>query len=686
MRSLAIGLLVLAPLLSTAQKKTLSFNQLLGGDYPSGILNDLPEIEGWADDDHYLETRNGQLMSVDAKTGKAAPYTMAADTAPSPPQIKDARNITLSPDHQFAAYTKADNNLYTTEIATGKETALTSDGSAVILNGYASWVYYEEILGRASHYKAFWWSPDSKSIAYMRFDDSQVPVFPIYVADGQHGYLEMQRYPKAGDTNPQVKIGVTPVATAKTVWADFDPANDQYFGTPFWTPAGELWVQWMNRGQDSLIVYAVNNGNGSKRQLFLETQPTWIALDDDRFTFLSAGKGAIVESDKDGWQNLYLHDATGKQVNAITKGSYWGTSIFYVDEKNKQVYFGARKEDPSRFDIYKASLDGKSATRLSAGPYSYEGVMASPTAKYFITTYSNISTAPVMVLMDNKGKIVREIANMKGPSFGEYAFPVTKLVKVKSDDGRYDLPMTVTYPLNFDSTKKYPVWISIYGGPNAGTVYDRWKQPAGFQQWWAQEGVIQVAMDNRASGYFGKKGLNEIYKQLGKHEIEDYMTLANWLKAKSWVDPARIGITGGSFGGYITCMALTYGADVFTHGIANYSVTNWQLYDSHYTERFMNTPKENPDGYRITSPINYASKYKGLIRIVHGTTDDNVHMQNSIQLIDTLQNLNKHFEMMIYPNQRHGIRQPKYAHNLMETIRFVYKNMLQKEMPAAFGK
>ncbi|MBO9571518.1 MAG: S9 family peptidase, partial [Chitinophagaceae bacterium] len=194
----------------------------------------------------------------------------------------------------------------------------------------------------------------------------------------------------------------------------------------------------------------------------------------------------------------------------------------------------------------------------------------------------------------------------------------------------------------------------------------------------AQDGVVQIAMDNRSSGHFGRKGINYIFKQLGKYEIEDYIDCAKWIRSQSWADTSRIGITGGSFGGYITCMALTYGADIFTHGIAQYSVTDWKLYDSHYTERFMKTPQENPEGYRITSPINYADKYKGVLRIVHGSTDDNVHMQNSIQLIDKLENLNKSFELMIYPNQRHGIRPPKAFHNLNETIKFVNRYMLGK--------
>jgi dipeptidyl-peptidase-4 len=207
----------------------------------------------------------------------------------------------------------------------------------------------------------------------------------------------------------------------------------------------------------------------------------------------------------------------------------------------------------------------------------------------------------------------------------------------------------------------------------------------GLTQWWAQEGIIQVVMDNRSSGHFGRKGMNYVFKKLGIWEIEDYLSCAKWLKTQPWVDNSKIGITGGSYGGYITCLALTYGSDVFTHGIANYSVTDWQLYDSHYTERFMKTPEQNPEGYKNTSVMTYAWKYKGGLRIVHGSTDDNVHMQNSIQLIDVLQDMNKSFEFMIYPNQRHGIGNTKARHNLTETCRFIYKHLLGKELPKEFN-
>ncbi|WP_207512187.1 S9 family peptidase [Longitalea luteola] len=688
-KGMLLPCLLLIAITSHAQKN-FTFDQIFRNG-ETNVVKPLPVVKGWADDTHYLLSQkdaDGKLTTymVDVKTGQSVPYPNV-DISQLNPSVKipDGINITFSPNKKWAAYTKKDNNLYVLNVASGQETALTTDGSSTILNGYASWVYYEEILGRATRYKAFWWSEDSKRICFMRFDDSQVPVYPIYVADGQHGYLENTRYPKAGDKNPEVKIGIVTVNPGETVWADFNAKDDQYFGTPVWSPDGQLWVQWMNRKQNNLKVYNIDLTNGSKKEVYNEQQETWIDLDEyERITFLSAGKGHIIKSDRDGWDNLYYYDNTSQLKNAITSGNFWGTSIIKVDEKAGVVYFRSRKENSARFDLYKVGLNGKGLTRLSFGEFSHDLVSVSPKGNYFISTYSNLNTPPVTSLFNAKGKIIREIANSRGSDFGAYNLPKSELKYVTSTDGQFELPVLITYPVNFDPAKKYPVLISIYGGPNAGTVYDRWRPTGTPAQWWAQEGLIQVAFDNRSSGHFGKKGLNYIFRQLGKYEIEDYMACGRWLKKQPWVDSNKLCITGGSFGGYMTCMALTYGADVFPYGIANSSVTDWQFYDTHYTERFMNTPQDNPEGYKTTSVLSYANKYKGLLRIVHGTSDDNVHMQNSIVLMNKLQDLKKHFECMIYPGERHSIMGLKGVHNRYEAYKFYYQYLLEKPMPAIF--
>lgn len=675
---------------SMAQKKELSYDQIFKGA-PSDVVKPLPNIRDWIDDEHYSEMRKDadgkqKLWSVEVKTGNSVIYK---DDPGEPARLgansasDSNKNSTASPDGKWLAYTRK-NNLYAKEISTGKEIQLTSDGSEEVYSGYAAWLYYEEILGRASRYKAFWWSPDSRHIAFLRFDEKEVPVFPIYNAEGHEGFLEREHYPKAGDKNPQVRIGIVSVADTKTVWADFNEKDDQYFGSPYWLADGELWVQWMPRLQNSLAIFSINLSNGSKKEVYREQQKTWINLSEGRLTFLNDSHQFILASDKSGWKHLYLYNDDGTLVNAITQGNFSVTEIVQVDEKNKTVYLKARKENSARFDFYKIGLNGKGLTRLSFGDFSFDAIIPSPNQKYFIATYSNIATPPKMALLDAKGKIIRELGDSKGASFDSYELAKTELIRVKSSDGLFDLPMTITYPLHFDPNKKYPILISVYGGPNAGTVYDRWNGGFLKANWWAMEGLIQVSMDNRSSGHFGKEGMNYIYRQMGKYEIEDYMDCARWLRKQGYADTAKICITGGSFGGYITCMALTYGADVFPMGMANYSVTDWSLYDTHYTERFMGSPQDNPDGYKMTSPQNYIQKYKGLLRITHGGIDDNVHLQNTLQFINKLEDLNKHFEFMIYTGERHGYRGLKSVQATNESYKFIYDHLLDKKMPDVF--
>ncbi|MBS4063392.1 MAG: DPP IV N-terminal domain-containing protein [Chitinophagaceae bacterium] len=673
---------------------------------PHKVTQQLPQFVQWINDNSFVLKRDGKQFAYDCKTGKETEYTgPAAVIQVVVPEIisknndlylkmaneetrltnnKDfEKNPTLSPDNQYVAFTR-NNNLYTINLASKKETQLTFDGTDVILNGYASWVYYEEILGRASRYKSFWWSPDSKKIAYMRMDERMVPMFPIYSEEGQHGFIEQTRYPKAGDKNPEVKVGVVNADGGNTVWADFNEKDDQYFGLPYWKPNGSaLWIQWAPRSQDNLKIYEMNLTDGSKKEVYDEKQKTWVTLEgNSRISFLKNGKQFILESDASGWDHLYLHDMTGKRINAITSGNYRVTAVNLVDEKNQIVYFTCRKDNSARYDLYKVKFDGTGLTRLSFGDYTHRNIQLSPNGTYFITTYSNTSTPDVMALVNNKGKVLKELGNAKGDDFTTTSLAKTELLRVKSEDGKYDLPLRIVWPANYDKNKKYPLLISIYGGPDAGTVYDGWQLNMQ-QQWYAKEGLIQVAMDHRASGHFGKEGVNYMHRNLGYWEIKDWITIVKWLIENASVDKNKVCISGFSYGGYMTCYALTYGADYFTHGLAGGSVTDWSLYDTHYTERFMDTPAENPEGYKSSSVYSYLDKYKGLLRIYHGTMDDNVHMQNSIQLIKKLQEKKKHFEFMLYPGGRHGWRnlREQDAHSANEIAMFIYKNLLEREVP-----
>jgi len=695
-----------------SQKKELTNEQLLKNKL-SAIVTPLPTIVSWETDERLILSRRSHPDSV-AKTFLFDPKTVKELMVKEDParragasngkrvyykntdlyftkgmgsevrlttDIERETNPTFSPDSNFVAYTK-NNNLYVFDLNLKKETQLTNDGNDSLMNGYASWVYTEEILGRQSQYRAFWWSPDSKHIAFFRSDDSPVPVYTITDGGpGQYGLTEKIRYPKVGDKNPEIKIGIAHLNDNKITWADFNQNDDQYFGMPYWKPDGTaLLAMWLNRDQNNLKIYEINPNTGSKKEFYDEKQKTWVDLDDlDRIQFLKNGNFVML-SDKTGWRHIYYYSKDGKLINPITTGKFTVTNINWIDEKNNKIYFLARsKENSARADFYSVMFNGTNLKRLTFGDYNHN-VQMSPSGAFFITTYSNTATPPRMALLDNSGKLIKELADTKGTEFNEYNFAKTELIRVKSDDGLYDLPAVITLPLNMDASKRYPVLINIYGGPNAGTVFDRWNLTAN-QQWYAREGIIQIAMDHRASGHFGKEGVNNMFHNLGDWELKDYSTIVKHLIAKGYADPKKICITGFSYGGYLSCLALTKYADVFTHAMAGGSVTDWTFYDTHYTEKFMGTPRNNAQGYKTSSVLNYIDKYKGMLQIVHGVIDDNVHLQNSLRLISALQDAKKDFEFMVYPGGRHGWQGNKQLHFQNLKTKFIYRHLLDKPVP-----
>lgn len=696
-----LALLVQLPVL--AQQIPFDRGELRKGAVPSQFYQPMPGIR-WTGDHLLSISSQGRASVLDVKTGRtseeaAAPVTPRLTSlkikdndlflvAPGREETRlthDGRpkqNPMFSPDSNYIAYT-SENNLYTYDLKARKEIQLTHDGSRTTLNGYATWLYWEEIFGRPTRFRAYWWSPDSRKIAYMRFDESHTPMFPIYSSAGQHGRLEETRYPKAGDPNPTARLGFVSPEGGETVWADFDEKEDQYFGWPEWLSDGSgLMVQWINRGNDHLKIFNVNPAAGSRKQVYEEKQKTWISIDEaaGRLRLLESSGEMLLVSDKTGWKQLYLYSLDGTFKNKVTDGKFTVTEVYGIDPKTRTVYFQARGlENSARFDLYRAGLDGKNLKRLTFGEYSHRQIIPSPDFSYFITSYSNLATPPQTAVIDNNGKIVKELGNMKGKSFDRYQPARTEMIRVKSDDGLYDLPMVITYPVSYQPGTRYPVLVSIYGGPDAGTVYDQWNWTP-TRQWYAEEGLVQVAFDHRASGHFGKEGLNFLHRNLGDWEIRDYSTMAGYLVEKGIADPERIGITGFSYGGYISCLALTRGADVFTHGMAGGSVTDWKYYDTAYTERFMDTPQENPEGYKSSSVLTYVNRYKGMLQIAHGTMDDNVHIQNSLQLVSDLQDAGKEFEFMPYPEERHGFGGNKAIHFQNLKNRFIFKHLLRKEL------
>lgn len=707
---------------STAQKKKLTYKQVYesGRDMRSMMMMSRPQ--GWADDDHYLEMKADPskpgsrpvLMKTDVITGESSvfvnnsgielpevfsidrpsgvskdynyylfnnkndlyyytrPDNLFMQLTKDDAEEKVAR---LSPDGKKVAYVK-NNNLFVYDVEREKEIQFTNDGTDLIYNGWASWVYMEEILGRSTQYSAFWWSPNSDKIAFLRFDDNPVPEFYITKADGQHGELEKQRYPKAGDPNPLVKFGIANTADGKVIWTDFDENADHYIAWPAWTPENKLTVQWMNRGQDNIVLYAIDANTGNKTEIYNEKQKEWVEWFED-LHFFKDNSGFLLRTNVDGYSHLYLYDLTGKLKKRLTKGGWEVTAINMVDEKNKKIYFMGWDDKSTERHLFVVDIDGSGLKKLTKNP-GVHNCSVSPNGKYFIDSYSNITTPSRSELYTIDGKLVRTLSDGRNPANDEIELAKVELFTIPSGDG-YELPAIWYLPADFDPDKKYAVILNEYGGPNAPSVRNSYSMGLG-QHYLAQNGIISISVDHRGTGHFGKKGVALMHRNLGKWEMNDYIAAVKWLKTKSFIDSTRIGITGGSYGGYVTALALTYGAEYFTHGIAEFGVMDWQLYDNVYTERYMDTPKENPDGYKAGSVLTYINKYKGKMLVTHGTIDDNVHMQNSIQLIYELQRLNRDFELMLYPNQRHGIGMPLAQHATRERVKFWFKHLLGREL------
>lgn len=560
------------------------------------------------------------------------------------------KNARFSPDGNKVAFTR-DHNLFVVDVNTGLEMQLTTDGSETIKNGWASWVYFEEILGRGSRYRAFYWSPNSQDIAFLRFDDATVPTFPIYHHEGEdmaHGYLEITSYPKSGDDNPLVSLAVADVESGKVNWIDKDEELE-YLAMIIWTPDGSgMTYQQMDRDQSVINMYHYDVESAETKQLYTESQKTWVEWFEE-ITFLENSNGFLIRSNRDGWYNLYHYGMDGKLVNQLTKNNFRTTGIQEIDEENGKVYFQATGDNPVESHFFVVDMDGKNQQQLTKKAGTNRTKL-SPDNQHFINTYSSYNNPGEMHVMRTNGEVVRELG--KETRDGNVNAGLTvEFFTVPTTEGM-EMPAYWVLPPNFDPNKKYPIIFEIYGGPDAGSVFNRYRDYS-FNKLY-KDGVIRFTVDHRSSGKFGKKGLDYMHRNLGKWEMHDYIEAVKWLRTKSFIDETKVGISGGSYGGYMSAMALTYASDYFTHGIARSSVMDWRLYDNVYTERYMDTPADNPEGYDAGSVMTYAKKLKGKLYIIHGTIDDNVHMQNSIQLISKLQDLGKDFEMMVYPGGRHG--------------------------------
>jgi dipeptidyl-peptidase-4 len=558
----------------------------------------------------------------------------------------------FSPDGKWVAFC-FENNLYLQDVATGKVRPVTQTGKAnALIHGSSDWVYEEEF----EYWKAFHWSPDSKKIAFLSFDELQVPTYNMQLWTGLYPKDYTFKYPKAGEKNSKVDLSVFDLATGRTLSIEEGSENDQYIARMQWTKNPNLVsVRRMNRLQNKIDLLHIDATNGAVQTVFTETSPTFFEIN-DALTYLDNGKEFVYSTDKSGYQHLYLYGMDGKLIRPITSGNWEVADFFGVDEKKGLIYFLSTEDASIQKQLYSVSLSGKNKTRLTKGTGTHS-ISFHPSFAYFIDNHHSSGQPPVYTLCQSDGKPIKVLENNQKllDRLKNYVISPKTFFEITTEKG-VRLNASMIKPADFDPTKKYPVLMHCYGGPGHQLVTDAWGGPDFFwEQVLVSKGYIIVCVDNRGTGGKGSEFRKATYAQLGKLECEDQIDAAKYLAGQAYVDPARIGIWGWSFGGYLTSLCMTKGADVFKTGIAVAPVTNWRFYDSIYTERYLKLPSENASGYDDNSPVTYANRLKGNYLLVHGTGDDNVHFQNAVSMVNALVKANKQFESFYYPNRNHGI-------------------------------
>jgi dipeptidyl-peptidase-4 len=582
---------------------------------------------------------------------------------------------TLSPDGKQLAYI-ADWNLHVVPTdGSAPARALTTDGNENLLCGRLDWVYQEEVYGRGN-FGAFWWSPDSKRIAYLVIDESQVPDYIVTDHRDVHPKNEHWRYPKAGDPNPKATLHVVDVATGASTpidlstWSDDEPLIVRVG----WRPdSSEVIFQVQNRIQTWLDLAAADPASGKSRVLMRDSTPIWIEPTDGPH-WIDGGARFVWESERDGWKHLYLYDKDGKLERRVTQGAWEVDDFDHVDEKAGTVYFVGDKSDVKGEQLYRCKLDGSGLEQLtqSAGTHS---ISFSPDGAYFLDTFQSAHDWPSLSLHRGDGSQVRALEQVDGKPAADKGVAAPEFVKPKTRDG-FELEGYVIKPAGFDAKHKYPVFVFVYGGPHSPKVMDRnLGTDFFFHSMLAQQGYLVFVVDNRSCGGRGLASQQGVYKNLGTQELADIEDGVDWLVHQGYADPERVGLWGWSYGGYMTSFALTHSTK-FKCGIAGGPVTDWHLYDSIYTERLMDTPQHNPDGYKRSSVLEGAANLHGKLLLIHGVIDENVHMQNTLQLAQKLQEAGQLFDLMLYPGNRHGIVNPKQnRHKYATMVQFLRANL-----------
>jgi dipeptidyl-peptidase-4 len=599
------------------------------------------------------------------------------DIASKELQLIDNEKIqepTFSPDSKKVAYAK-NNNLFIKNLETNNITQITFDGlKNSIINGICDWVYEEEF----AFVKAFEWSSDSENIAFLRFDETDVPTFSMDIV-GTELYPTQQvfKYPKAGEKNSTVTLHLYNLSSAKT--NKINVGNYEYIPRIKWTnDANILSVITLNRHQNNLNLYFINASDFSSKVVLNETDKAYIDIHDN-LTFLK-DNSFIWTSEKDGFNHIYLYSKDGKLINQITKGPWEVTNFYGINEATKTVFYQSVEDGSINRTVYSIKLNGKDKKRLTKA-FGTNDASFSKNLGFFINTFSDTNTPPIYTLHNSKGEQLKEVLNNNELSkqLENYKISTKEFFTIKTVNGEFNAWMLK--PLNFDENKEYPLFMTQYSGPGSQSVSNSWY---GANDYWyqhlAQKGYIIVCVDGRGTGFKGADFKKVTYKELGKYEVQDQIDAAKELGKLSYINKNEIGIWGWSYGGFMSSNCILKGNDVFKMAIAVAPVTSWRFYDSVYTERYMQTPQENPSGYDENSPLNFAKLLTGNYLLVHGSGDDNVHVQNSMRMTNALIEANKPFEQAIYPDRTHGIYRGKNTrlHLYNKMTKFIETNLGEK--------
>jgi dipeptidyl-peptidase-4 len=628
----------------------------------TGLGRHPPSSYFWAPDSKaLLFAGEDQLVWLDLQTMASRVLIHSAS------EIQDPK---ISPDGKLVSYLE-NHDLWVVPTAGGNSKQITTGGTTALLHGELDWVYPEELdLGTA-----YWWSPDSKSIAYLQMDESPVNKYPLVDLQSYTGTTEFERYPNAGDPNPVVRVGVAGADGGESIWMDTGADDQVYLARVAWTPdSRQVAIQRLTRSQKRLDLLMADAASGKSSVLLTEQDPYWINMSDD-LRFLKNSDRFIWSSERSGFRHLYLYSREGKLLSQLTRGDWVVTGLEGVDEAGGYVYYTSSQKSPIESHLYRVALTGGQPQQLTHQDGSHFPILA-PNANGWIDHYTNAMQPVRTDLYSADGHLVATINENKIPQLADYNLSPVKFLTVDADDGT-KLWASIIKPPDFDPAKKYPVILDIYGGPGVQTVRDAWGGATFlWEQMMAQKGYIIFSLDNRGMSGRGHAFETPIYHHFGKVELQDQLAGVRYLKSQPWVDDSRIGFTGWSYGGYMTLTAMFNAAGVFKAAFAGAPVTDWRQYDTIYTERYMGTPKENPGGYADSSPVNHAANLQGKLLIAHGTGDDNVHFSNTVELEEKLIDADKYAEIALYPGRGHGITDPPARIQLFQRVtRFFLDNL-----------